>query len=911
MRFILGLLLSFSAFAYQANMSQIETIAQNQKGLCQLNKHCGKNNPLWSKYFAGIDLAEDVVKEVLKDYPLSKDNYPIVTVADSGFDFYNQHYFIDQGFNLEKLSSQTGNLYVDIDGHGTSVTGVISAKILGATKYTNLNILRLTKAFAEQRAKAKIIDDAIKKACQKSEIVNISWASEFFEKGKENLEELSWYQFAREQGCLVVKSSGNRGIQDRSTYISKDSSPLLTIGSLNSDGLISDFSTKAMIYAPGENIYSLVSFQKDLNHNELENLCSYNNIPITQYSGTSYAAPLVAASAAQVITILKARKILPINPAKKLKLLKNILLAAANYSIVYGVKDNNLNAYIAALISRYIEPSDFDSPMMFLYDSLNEIKGKECLKQINCSLENCNNKIQCLNKLRKQNFLCQSNQLESGTKIIKILKEMNEVQLYGAYIHKRIKFAETLSHDSRIAKEYKEKFLDDLWIKYFSDKSFILDAPNLLDIMRQGQNLGVYKYSTSENFIKIINKAVTFYFKIYDPENSTNDEINKNGKLFSDIYLNFSLHERENILSEFLNLYKKESLFQIQFNMLLQIYLVETNKNLKMQYEKLLMKTAIQSTINNTDESMTLENEYYEIILRKVSKSKILFKKQFSKGLEKLNTSFITFVLNNSQEILGRSKLKLSKIILNEIIKNNKQMHKSLLENKENFYFDLTKSLLGDIFKISLESDIIDIQLVKKLKEVMLLKLPIDLNIFYIFPEDLSKLTKNHELLIRDKKFLSLFINKQFEHLTYFINKEKRSYAYLLDSFSNNIFNLLTYRLEYLESLGPVDRQYYIDKLSKLLVISLSGLSTDKVKSIPESEINAQLKIEIYVDFYNSLVSKIIILDKVLFKKIASNEDYDRILDEYLNAIYLYNNNKIELSYQNFNSLRKHLSLNE
>lgn len=125
--------------------------------------------------------------------------------------------------------------------------------------------------------------------------------------------------------------------------------------------------------------------------------------------GTSFAAPLVAGVAGQVITILKSRGVLPAKPREKLALVKAILKASADWSKASGNRHPVVNSLLATLIASEIGAKPgFNTDELILLGRNSEANRKACSAPAeNCSqVQDCGKKKICVNDLRYRLTAC-------------------------------------------------------------------------------------------------------------------------------------------------------------------------------------------------------------------------------------------------------------------------------------------------------------------------------------------------------------------------------------------------------------------------------------------------------------------------------------------------------------------------
>ena len=198
----------------------------------QLSAHCEKNkNPYWAKFQYAADLAEEEITKVFENNNIrySAEFLSNTAVVDSGFDGRTQLNNLSVTPKLFKGYPEAGNEKIDPEGHGTAVSGMISGKGAGFTKYVNLNIYRVTKKHGGGSVRSKALSTAIINACETSEIVNVSWGSSADEKEWGTQKRREWYNYAAEKGCLIVKSAGNGGIKKYNSYNLSIEAPVILI----------------------------------------------------------------------------------------------------------------------------------------------------------------------------------------------------------------------------------------------------------------------------------------------------------------------------------------------------------------------------------------------------------------------------------------------------------------------------------------------------------------------------------------------------------------------------------------------------------------------------------------------------------------------------------------------------------
>ncbi len=242
----------------------------------------------------------------------------IVAVIDSGLDFSHPdgpaHVWTNPKETPDNAIDDDRNGYVDdvhgwnfleenhdlrdFKGHGTLVAGIIAAKrnngigIAGINPGARIMVLKVTDA--EGRSNSLNIYRAIHYAVdQGARVINISLG----EKGVSQLEQLA-VNYAHARGAVVIVAAGNQGAP-LNEYGPGALRRAFTVAAQNMDGArsgLSNHGPNVAVMAPGEEIYSLHSKDADWPGHPLEKERLYR--PAT---GTSFAAPIVAATASLVV----------------------------------------------------------------------------------------------------------------------------------------------------------------------------------------------------------------------------------------------------------------------------------------------------------------------------------------------------------------------------------------------------------------------------------------------------------------------------------------------------------------------------------------------------------------------------------------------------------------------------------
>lgn len=381
-----------------------------QDAACRIFPHCGSHNPAWAALQVGADLAEGIVKRAVsasdKGGTLAK-----VAVVDSGFDTKGQAASIDAAsFTTAKGHDSAGDKDIDPDGHGTAVSGMIAGRQVGITHQLDLEVYRVTEPHGGGSVSHALLSAAIEKACEKSDVVNVSWGSLADEIGFARPEDELWYGKAAKRGCLVVKAAGNSGYKSAPIPGKAPGleAPILTVAASDQFSDDAPFSTSGGIFGPGAGVYSLLSSQHEYGEDTTKQACEVGKARVGPVDGTSFAAPLVSGVAAQVITILRSRGALPADPAKKIRLVKSILMASAEWSKESGSRRPVVNALAASLIAAVAAESLQSSADLIAAARKGADVQKGCSRDVkDCAREkDCTAKKECVNELRFHFLAC-------------------------------------------------------------------------------------------------------------------------------------------------------------------------------------------------------------------------------------------------------------------------------------------------------------------------------------------------------------------------------------------------------------------------------------------------------------------------------------------------------------------------
>lgn len=320
-------------------------VAKSTPAPCRLNEVCSGNErvKLWAQERVQADaMAREFSVQQLKP------SHTKVAVIDTGFDMTaNKSLLANPDFEVKKGYDGAGEPGKDEGGHGTMVIGVIGGKDgLGIAPKAKVTSYRITEArYTGGGVSGATLKMAIQRACDDgNEVINLSWGGLSDESGaiRDEVADKAFYDGLAQKGCLVVKAAGNDGY--RKEYASDDlDDAYLRVAAIAPHGALAQFSSRGEVAAPGAGVFTLEShdvYSEDRAKDA--NLCG--QAPGRFVSGTSFAAPITAAIAAQVIGVLKQSSVYALLSGPARIRLVNRILSASHFG-------GTVNALRAAVIA--------------------------------------------------------------------------------------------------------------------------------------------------------------------------------------------------------------------------------------------------------------------------------------------------------------------------------------------------------------------------------------------------------------------------------------------------------------------------------------------------------------------------------------------------------------------------------
>ena len=731
----------------------------NKESNCKLNKHCNGKNLQWAKYQVDSDIAEELINDLRKEY--KSNEKATVAVVDSGFDVDgNKHNLNAQKIKTSKGFDKAGDEHNDQSGHGTSVSGMISAKNVGITSNVDLNIYRVTEAGGGGTTTSGFLAASIEKACSESDVVNVSWGNMLDEVGFTKIEEELWYEKAKELGCLVMKSSGNAGVKKKKmrSPIPSDA-PVIMIGAISSDGSEALFSSESQLKAPGAGVYTLVSNDKETSKYSEKRMCTIDGIKYGPINGTSFSSPVAAAVAGQILTVLKIKGVVPSEPSKKIQLIKNILQASASSN-----SNNIINSYKAVKIASLVEKDkEYASSQELI--SLIDDSRPNCEEIDDCpNLFNCNSKKDCLTKVRESIHLCDRN--EDRIKLIRTLASMGEYDVLAGFLP-------LIKKDDLSKGEFENIFIE-LW-KRNIDGDSVDDLQTAINLLNLAHKFGRDDLITRKKFKSIFNSWEFGWRFNVNSEIGSNIFNQQDESLFDDltkVYGLLPVREQKQIINKMArpNFLEKIESSDMSFLVILdkfQDYLPEeTKKHLNSKLDSLSNRLVHMNYINKYSKMDLEQSPIIDILVKRNLKAKDVIKLRIKGKLNRTNVNLTTYALNSELIFTKDEKLEIAR----DLIKDERFSKRS------------NKHLVTSTVKLFLESDNEDD--IKKVKSIILNNPDIGLKAPFNSRPYKTKVTK---ALYSDKEFLDKFYSKSIDDAMELVSGKRRA-AFLDSNFTLSSF---------------------------------------------------------------------------------------------------------------------------
>jgi subtilisin family serine protease len=227
-------------------------------------------------------------------------------IADNGIDDDDNGYIDDvDGYDF---FNDTGAI-VDVHGHGTHVAGIVSAQ---ANQNAEIMPLRFTNddSIGDTSKGLEAIDYAVDNGAR---VINLSWIPIGNNKSLHTLNLMEAIVDYSQDGIVFVIAAGNHGellAAPEDSLEADVNKYAIIVGASDAKGFLADFSNygadRVHLLAPGENILSTVPGDD-----------------YSTWSGTSQAAPAVAAAAASVLSV---------DPDLSATEVKDIILNSVNHN---------------------------------------------------------------------------------------------------------------------------------------------------------------------------------------------------------------------------------------------------------------------------------------------------------------------------------------------------------------------------------------------------------------------------------------------------------------------------------------------------------------------------------------------------------------------------------------------------
>jgi subtilisin family serine protease len=402
---------------------------------CDLYSSCSNNSK--TKLWAQLAVDGDLMLEELESLGIKKGSVK-VAVLDTGFDVEgNSKNLYSPDITVQKGASFIEGEKLDIIGHGTAVAGLISGKDgIGLSPHSQLSAFAIGYG-PKGSSSHSVTMIALEKACDEgNEIINLSYGSGNSKEDKKYFDaslksDRLFMDMLAKKGCLVLNSAGNQGTKDKEGLKSSLDEAVTRVESSKPNGKMAESSSSGTIRAPGDGVFTLHSTRSNrLRDDWSKKQYGCKDSDGAFISGTSFASPITAAIAANIVSVLKLNEKYKSLPGPdKIKIINRILKASE-------VADN-INGFKAVLIAKEwsanneLAPGPTDRPEVFANlllranKDLCEAPVSECTN----AQKVCVDKLKCINLIRKKIAICENTSNEVFNRLIKLAENEGNLEL--------------------------------------------------------------------------------------------------------------------------------------------------------------------------------------------------------------------------------------------------------------------------------------------------------------------------------------------------------------------------------------------------------------------------------------------------------------------------------------------------
>jgi len=304
------------------NIDQLDpiSVSEHTDGTPVMTQSIAVNDPYYSLQWAHMSINVQEAWNYSLGNPAVNSETIYVAVIDSGIDRYHSD-LNDADIRAGWDYLYGGDVMFDTAGHGTNVTGIITAETNNATGIAgvcwNMAIIPLLVSDSDGANTSTIIEAIMDSVAIGVKVINISLGSTTYSSLLEDA-----IEYAAGQGCIVVASAGNDGTSDLKYPAS--CAGAISVGSVNQShqhSLFSNFNSSVDFVAPGESIVTTAD----------ATVAPYESY--LSMSGTSFSAPHVTAVAALAKTL---NPLLTTDTFEHLLRLTSTDLGSAGYDNYYG-----------------------------------------------------------------------------------------------------------------------------------------------------------------------------------------------------------------------------------------------------------------------------------------------------------------------------------------------------------------------------------------------------------------------------------------------------------------------------------------------------------------------------------------------------------------------------------------------